>query len=196
MSVWDSAKMMGWKRSEMIVKEFKHQVFEPDQTIVAEGEKGDIFYIILSGKLRVAWMNKICFFNRSYDEGEAGLYKRNMDPLKRDMDLLTVMRIGKSFGEMGLSGRQVHAATIKAVTKVEVMSLRRKDYDYFVREMKIVERRENSHLLRLECRLFEKWSRAKVEKLSECCKRLNFEANSYIFHQVFVKLEIKCNFIV
>lgn len=156
MSVWETANTMGFKRCVGMVKEFKYFKYEPGEAIVTEGERGLTFYIIISGDTSVH---------------------------KEGIGIVAHLGKGKSFGEIALSGKDLRTATIRAVTEVEVLSLHKVDYDHFVRDIQQAERRENYHLLR-ECKLFEKWSRLKIEKMANTCKRKTYEPGAYIFRQV------------
>jgi hypothetical protein len=91
------------------------------------------------------------------------------------------------------------------VTIVEVLRLHKVDYDHFVRDIQLAERRDHYHLLR-ECRLFDRycacdvhlyglenysllllvqisWNRARVDRISNTCKRKEFEPGAYVFKQ-------------
>jgi CRP-like cAMP-binding protein len=63
---------------------------------------------------------------------------------------------GETFGEIALTGKDQRTATIRAVTIVEVLRLHKVDYDHFVRDIQLAERRDHYHLLR-ECRLFDRY---------------------------------------
>ena len=78
-----------------ILKEFEPQSFSEGQTIVAEGQGGGRFYVILSGRADVII---------------GGRKKKQMGP-------------GSSFGEMSLLDDQPRSATIKAATKVEALAI-------------------------------------------------------------------------
>jgi hypothetical protein len=51
MSAWEPGKLLGPRRCEVILKEFLHKVYEPEETIVSEGEGGLTLYIIISGMI-------------------------------------------------------------------------------------------------------------------------------------------------
>lgn len=90
---------------------------------------------------------------------------------------------GKTFGELALLGAgEVRGATIKALTKVEVLTLHKSDYDTFVKDIQSLERRENFSLLR-SCPLFESWPRHKIDHMAKACRRRIFDDGAVIFHQ-------------
>lgn len=164
MTVWKVAQTMGVKRCASMIKEFKYQVFEPGENIITEGERGLKFYIIISG---------------------------NTEVHKEDIGVVGQLGKGKSFGEIALTqGKDVRTATITALSQVEVLSLHKLDYEYFVRDIQESERRENIHLLQ-ECKLFKNWSRAKIDKMSNLCRRRTYDQNEYIFHQVLPDSQYK-----
>lgn len=113
MSVWPIANTMGFKRCDSMFKEFKHYSFEPGQDIVKQGERGLEFYIIISGTTNV---HKI-------DIGTVGQLSK-----------------GKCFGELALTqAKDERTATVTAQTKVEVLSLHKSDYEFFVRDLHVSE---------------------------------------------------------
>lgn len=158
MSVWAIANTMGYKRCGAMFREFKYEVYEPGINIITEGERGLTFFIIISGTTSVH---------------------------KEGIGIVGHLSKGKSFGEIALTqGKDLRTATVTAVTKVEVLSLHKMDYDYFVRDLQEVEKRENFNLLS-QCKLFKSWAKGKIEKACNTCIRKTFEAGSYIFRQVF-----------
>lgn len=156
MSVWGIANTMGYKRCGAMFKEFKYTVFEAGENIIKEGERGLTFYIIISGTTTVH---------------------------KEGIGTVGTLTKGKSFGEIALTqGKDLRTATVTATTKVEVLSLHKHDYDYFVRDLQEMERRENFQILS-QCTLFKSWPKGKIEKICNTCLRKTYEAGSYIFRQ-------------
>jgi hypothetical protein len=51
---------------------------------------------------------------------------------------------GETFGEIALTGKDQRTATIRAVTIVEVLRLHKVDYDHFVRDIQLAERRDHT----------------------------------------------------
>ena len=120
------------------------------------GEKGLTFYIIISGDAIV---------------------------LKAGIGQVAVLHKGHSFGELALTeGNDRRSATIRADTKVEILQLHKVDYDHFVKDIQLVERRENLHVLR-SCKLFENWPRTKVQKMCNFCSRMTFKPEENIYCQ-------------
>lgn len=155
MSVWQTAKIMGIKKCNAMLSEFKYAIYEPETDIIVEGESGMTFYILISGETVV---------------------------IKNGIGIVAKLGQGKSFGELALTKGDVRTATIRTVTRCEVLSLHKLDYDHFVKDIQLAERREHFFLMR-ECSLFAKWTRTKVDKLVSTCTRKIFEAGACIFKQ-------------
>jgi hypothetical protein len=83
-------------------------------------------------------------------------------------------------------GKDLRTATVAATTHLEVLSLHKLDYDYFVRDIQETERRENFQVLS-SCRLFAGWPKGKIEKICNTCSRKSFEPGTFIFRQVSAK---------
>ncbi|MDQ3005359.1 MAG: cyclic nucleotide-binding domain-containing protein [Chloroflexota bacterium] len=108
------------------------QIFQPNSAIIRQGEKGDMFYILLNGKADV-YLNM---------PGGSELLVNHIKP-------------GQYFGEMALLGGGVRAATVKASTEgpVSVMALDEKAFNSLINDsrslreelMGLVERR-NTYL--------------------------------------------------
>ncbi len=79
-------------------------------------------------------------------------------------------------------GKEIRTATVTAVSKTEVLSLHKHDYDYFVRDLQETERLENFQILSL-CRLFKAWPKGKIDSICNTCLRKTFEPGAYIFRQ-------------
>lgn len=159
MSVWETANLMGFKRCGAMTKVFHFLTYESGENIITEGERGLTFYIVISGQ---------CAVHKEGIGVVAGLQK------------------GQSFGELALTeGKDLRSATVKAVSRVELLRLHKVDYDHFVKDIQLAERRENLQVLR-SCKLFENWSRSKVQKMVTTCLRKSVEANEYVFHQVII----------
>jgi CRP-like cAMP-binding protein len=156
MSVWGIANSMGFKRCAAMFREFNFSAYEPGESIIKEGERGLTFYIIVSGTASVH---------------------------KEGIGVVGQLSKGKGFGEIALTqGKDLRTATVTSMTRVEVLSLRKLEYDYFVRDLQEMEKRENFMILS-QCKLFRSWPKGKIEKACNACLRKTFEAGSYIFRQ-------------
>ncbi len=156
MSVWKIAYELGPKRCMAMVKAFHFFHYEPGTDIIVEGERGLTFYIIIDGMTEI---------------------------IKNGVGVVAHLGMGKSFGEIALTqGNDLRTATVRAVSKVQTLSLHKSDYDMFVRDIQLNERRENFYLFR-RCPLFKKWSREKAEKMANTAIRKIFHKGEEIFHQ-------------
>lgn len=112
MSVWKTAESMGFKRCGGMTKVFLFQTYEPQESIIVEGERGLTFYIIISGVAAVH---------------------------KSGIGVVAELTKGQSFGEIALTqGKDIRSATVKAKTRVEVLSLHKTDYDHFVKDILVM----------------------------------------------------------
>eukprot|EP01038_Epipyxis_sp_PR26KG_P008738 gene8738-11808_t len=156
MSVWKIADEMGIKKCASMLKQFQYEVFEPGQSIIIEGDRGLTMYIILSGQTSVH---------------------------KKGIGIVAQLGDGKSFGEIALTqGKDLRTATITAITTTQVLKLAKEDFDYFVRDIHEIERRENFHAF-TACKLFANWTRSKIDLMLNSCSRKLYEKDDVIFRQ-------------
>jgi len=103
----------------------KPQIFQPNSTIIRQGERGNKFYILLNGKADV-YLNK---------PGGSELLVNQLKP-------------GQYFGEMALLGNGVRAATVKASSDgpVSVVALDEKAFNSLVNDSRSL-REELSDLI-------------------------------------------------
>lgn len=67
---------------------------------------------------------------------------------------VAMLKTGHSFGELALTdGDDLRGATVRATTPMEILQLHKVDYDHFVKDIQVAERRENFHILK-NCVLF------------------------------------------
>ena len=85
---------------EHVASELQTTVHEPGDTIIREGEPGELFYIIAAGQARAA----------------------------KDGNQLREMSTGDSFGEIALLRRIPRTATVTAVSRVETRALSREEF--------------------------------------------------------------------
>jgi putative ABC transport system ATP-binding protein len=117
-----------------VSRNIKPQIFQPESAIIRQGERGDKFYILLSGKADV-------YINTP---GGSELQVNQLKP-------------GQYFGEMALLGGGVRAATVKASPEgpVSVVALNEKAFSALINDsrslreelMSLVERRNTYHQL-------------------------------------------------
>ena len=96
---------------------------------------------------------------------------------------VAVLRTGHSFGELALTEGDDHrGATVQASTQMELLQLHKVDYDHFVKDIQLAERRENFHILK-NCVLFNNWTKSKIQKMCNACVRKIFAPGEYVFQQ-------------
>ncbi len=96
-----------------VSRNIKPQIFQPNSTIIRQGEVGDKFYILLNGRADV-------YLNRP---GGSELFVNQLKP-------------GQYFGEMALLGSGIRAATVKASNEgpVSVAALDEKAFNSLVND--------------------------------------------------------------
>jgi hypothetical protein len=115
MLVWPLAKSMGFNMCDILLRDFKYEAYEEGVTIITEGERDSTFYIIVSGSV--------------------GIHKNGLG-------YVGVLGKGKCIGEIALTaGQDLRTASVKAETKVEMLSLHKNDFDIFVHNAEEAERR-------------------------------------------------------
>ena len=85
---------------------FKTATFEPDETIIREGDWGDVFYIL--------------------EEGEA-IATKTLTPGQEPQEVMQY-KVGDYFGELSLLRGEPRAANVIAKTKVKVVTLDRHSF--------------------------------------------------------------------
>jgi len=91
---------------ETLAGKFKGETFAPGETIIKEGDPGDKFYIVISGKTEAR---------------QAGKHGRNVR--------LGIMNEGSYFGEIALLRDSPRVASVEALTQASVLGLNRRDFD-------------------------------------------------------------------
>ena len=130
MSVWPVAAGMGFVRASQMLKCLKYCFYGENDDIVTQGEVGDAFYVIIQG---IA------------------------DVIVAGVGSVASLGVGRSFGETALKNEgDVRTATVRAMSQVECVSLSKKDYDRFIKDLQSQEQRENFNVVRL-CPFFSSW---------------------------------------
>ncbi len=97
---------------EILVGKFKGEAFAPGETIIKQGDPGDKFYIIISGKAEAR---------------QAGTHGRDIS--------LGIMNEGSHFGEIALLMDSPRTASVEAITPISVLNLDRKDFDRLLKDV-------------------------------------------------------------
>lgn len=94
---------------EHLLQMLRHRQVGRGEVIVREGEESDCFYLILSGKAKVIIRNS--------DEREF---------------IISFLKSGEFFGEMGMLDNQPRSATVVAVTPCELLLVGKSDFEAFL----------------------------------------------------------------
>ncbi len=89
----------------------EHRVVAPLTTIFRQGDPGDRFYVIRSGKVRV--------------------FRRDSDGFETE---LSVLGTGESFGEMALVTGEVRSANVEAIEETHLMVLSKEQFEHVLRD--------------------------------------------------------------
>lgn len=95
---------------QMIGEKLENVRFAAEEIIIREGDLGDCFYIITSGKVRV---------------------ETQIEEMQRPV-ILARLEAGDYFGEMALITGEPRSATVVAETEVELWRLRKSDFDELI----------------------------------------------------------------
>ena len=130
MSVWPTAAGMGFIKTVEMLKCFKYCYYGKNDDIVKQGEIGDAFYVIIQGTTNV---------------------------IVDGVGIVATLEAGRSFGETALKNEgDVRTATVRATGEVECVSLSKRDYERFIKELQSKEEKENFMTVRL-CPFFNAW---------------------------------------
>jgi rhodanese-related sulfurtransferase len=99
------------KRDEL-TRALEQQVLAPRTIIFRQGDPGDLFYIIQSGKVRV--------------------FRKDSAGLETD---LSVLGEGQSFGEMALLTGEVRSANVETIEETRLMVLSREQFEHALRDV-------------------------------------------------------------
>jgi len=89
----------------------EHRVVAPQTTIFMQGDPGDRFYVIRSGKVRV--------------------FRRDGDGFETE---LSVLGTGESFGEMALVTGEVRSANVEAIEETHLTVLSKEQFEHVLRD--------------------------------------------------------------
>jgi CRP-like cAMP-binding protein/rhodanese-related sulfurtransferase len=99
------------ERYDELTRAAEHQVAAPHTIIFNQGDPGDKFYIIHSGKVRV--------FNRGSDGFETDL---------------SVLRAGESFGQISLLTGEAMSANVEAIEETHLMVLSKEQFESVLKD--------------------------------------------------------------
>jgi cAMP-dependent protein kinase regulator len=97
---------------ETVILAFEERFFKKEDTVITQGEKGDVLYLIESGTLD-------CF--KTFDKEEGSKHLKIYEP-------------GEAFGELALLYNAPRAATIVAKDDCTLWALDRNTFNYIVKD--------------------------------------------------------------
>jgi len=98
------------EKMSALLNKLKVKTYDPGETIITQGEPGDVYYIIKSGK--VAVLKKM---------------------LTDEAEHVATLEAGQSFGEEALITDSPRNATVKAIDETAVWTLSKADFDLIVK---------------------------------------------------------------
>mmetsp|Transcript_10120 Transcript_10120/g.19876 ORF Transcript_10120/g.19876 Transcript_10120/m.19876 type:complete len:554 (+) Transcript_10120:24-1685(+) len=139
----------------------QYEVKSADETVFDYGEKGNKFYIILNGSVRVLVPSK----------NEEGVY-----------DQVNLLGIGASFGELALTKNMPRAARIICEVDTHFATLHKLDFKTILG--KLTEQTLNSRVAFLQdLPVFNFWTKKSLVKLSYYFRELRFSRKQVVFRQ-------------
>lgn len=156
-SCWDLARQMDPEKCNALVQAFRYQPADANKSLIREGDACFSFYIIINGTCEIIKGGSV------------------IGHLSADNYFCEGSLIG--------SGTYISDVTVKTCnSKVDLFTLNKSDYDSLMKAVQTRERKENYHCLRM-CKLFENWSRVKIERLCDSCSRKILDATEFVFKQ-------------
>ena len=132
---------------DSLASKFEGKTFEPGEVVIKEGDAGDSFYVVISGK------------------AEATQKGRGGRPVR-----LGLMNAGSYFGEIALLMDSTRTATVEAKTPLSVLALGRKDFDRLLKDAKGLKERlvtEMQEREKLRATLANEFGEQKLEIFTE-----------------------------
>lgn len=125
--------------------------YKPNEIIVKQGDKGDSFFYILSGIVKIIITKK---YDLGPDQGEISIDKYIGD-----------LRAGQTFGELSLIYGTERSATIAAVTNATLIRIDKLSFDSYVKDIFENQLKDEIDFMKV-CPLFHKVEKEKLIKLA------------------------------
>ena len=102
----------------------------------------------------------------------------------KEKDHKVVLGQGKIFAEEILHKSDLVnlGYSVTALTSVDLLVLQKNDYEKFLKDIRSSERRE-IYVCLLDNWLCENWTRTRLERLTNACKKKTYEKGEYLFRQ-------------
>jgi CRP-like cAMP-binding protein len=144
---------------DRLANAFSAEQVAAGETIISQGSAGDRFYVI--------------------ERGLVTIWKTDEEGVER---MIVKLGRGQYFGEAALVSHKPRNASVRAETPVNLLSLKKKDFDRLVRQylaVQIDEQVRYSWLLR-EMPIFEELDFAELESLSRLLETEHFQAGQVV----------------
>lgn len=169
-AAWPRTRVLGGECTRRLARMAALRTFGAGQVVLREGDVGSTFYIVVSGEASV-----VC-------KGQH----------------LTTLKVGDCYGEDALIAPVARSATVVPSSEfLEVLELRKADYDELLRTYQDGELRRAFFLLR-NAVLFKTWAPRRVQRICQLAKRVEVKAGTIIVKQgdtadaVFFVLDGEC----
>jgi len=148
------------KEIDIVINAMDEKTFLPGDTIITQGEKGDVLYIIESGELD-------CF--KTFKDSEPRLVKQYFP--------------GDSFGELALLYNAPRAATVVAKTKCILWSLDRETFNNIVKEASMKKRKQYEAFLK-SVDILSGVDAYELGQICDAMKTCNYNDGDYVIKEV------------
>lgn len=162
------------ERSILVARFVRHQ-FKAGDMIVCEGERGDHFYLIFEGKVRVDTAGKMragAADGKSSGLGDGGSEKTEGK----------ILDAGETFGEIALLHSDVRSATVTASTDCVCFAIARQSFRAIVQTNAMERRRVNMQLLD-GCRLLVALKHYERAKLCDAMHIISYALGETVIKQ-------------
>lgn len=149
----------------LICKDMNLAYFKPNENIVKQEDKGDSFFYILSGIVKVV-------ITKNYDlgdeQGQISIDKYICD-----------LHAGQTFGELSLIYGTERSATITSVTNSTLIKIDKNSFDYYVKDIFDNQLKDEIDFMKI-CPLFHRISKDFLIKLAIRTEIIKFSTNKTI----------------
>ena len=148
------------KELKTVIDSFEEKKYKSGQSVITQGEEGDVLYLVDSGDLDCEKVMKA---------GEAPTYLKTYKP-------------GESFGELALLYNAPRAATIKAKTDATLWALDRECFNNIVKDAAMKKREKYENTLK-KVELLKSIDPYELGQICDALKTVNYKAGEVIIKQ-------------
>lgn len=155
-----------------ICKSMQLAHFKPNEVIVKQGDKGDSFFYILSGIVKIIISKK---YDLGPNQGEISIDKYIGD-----------LKAGQTFGELSLIYGTERSATIASVTNSTMIKIDKLSFDTYVKDIFENQLKDQIDFMKI-CPVFHKIEKEKLIKLAIRSEVKKFSSNKVVLPQSTVE---------